>query len=337
MRVNVNQRWRAGVIAALALLTLALLTPASLTPALLTIVGGPAVASAAPAAPPVARDSGDGTGAELANPGGSLAGTNDFGCRPTPQHPRPVVLLHGVGGGRQTNWAGLAPVLHDEGYCVFAPTYTPLGASWPASAVGGLDYKTESAWQVKEFVDKVLRETGADQVNIVSHSLGTEVGVYWMKYYGGAPRVAHYVSLAPYWRQGHDLGDTRSDVIGALKDRLGRQRRADPTCAGCTPPPAGTDFHDAVRVPSPYQRGIRYTNIVTRYDEVNAHYTDGLLPGPPGTDVTNITVQDGCAADHSDHLSLVYDRRAAALVLNALDPAHPRPVPCVAVAPFTGG
>ena len=27
----------------------------------------------------------------------------------------------------------------------------------------------------------------------------------------------------------------------------------------------------------------------------------------------------------------------AALVLNALDPAHPRPVPCVPVSPVTGG
>ena len=77
--------------------------------AVLALVLGPASAHAAPRLP-VTYNFLDGARAELAHPGGSLPGTNDFSCRPTPRHPRPVVLVHGSGGGQQTNWTTLAPV-----------------------------------------------------------------------------------------------------------------------------------------------------------------------------------------------------------------------------------
>ncbi len=112
-----------------------------------------------------------------------------------------MILVHGSGGGQQTNWATLAPVLVNAGYCVFAPTYGALGTVWPVSALGGLGPKPDSAWQVKEFIDHVRAATGSDQVDIVGHSLGTEIPTYWLKYLGGRGHVAHYVSLAPYWRQ----------------------------------------------------------------------------------------------------------------------------------------
>ncbi|ACY20462.1 hypothetical protein Gbro_1154 [Gordonia bronchialis DSM 43247] len=159
---------------------------------------------------PVAYDVRVGILAELAHPGGNLPGTNDFGCRPNAVHPRPVILVHGSGGGRQTNWGALAPVLHDAGYCVFAPTYGAISDIWPASAIGGIGPKVDSAWQIKLFAEKVLAATGARQVDIVGHSLGTEIPTYWLRYLGGADEVDHYVSLAPYWRQGPDSDDTRA-------------------------------------------------------------------------------------------------------------------------------
>ncbi|MFT4125036.1 MAG: lipase [Gordonia sp. (in: high G+C Gram-positive bacteria)] len=298
---------------------------------------GTAAAAPGPDHPdPITYSFAAGIGAELANPGGSLPGTNDDTCRPSAAHPRPVLLVHGSGGGRQTNWATLAAVLVREGYCVFAPTYGVLAAAWPLSALGGLGPKLDSAWDVKTFADHVLAVTGAAQLDVVGHSLGTEIPTYWMKYLGGRGKVAHYVSLAPYWRQGPDEDDARGAMIGQFQQRLGIARR-HPDCPECTSPPADLDFNRAVRRPTPYLPGVRYTNIVTRDDEIVTPYSVGLLPGPPGTSVTNIVVQNGCPADHSDHLSLVANRRSAALVLNALDPAHPRPVPCVPVRPVVGG
>jgi hypothetical protein len=79
--------------------------------------------------------------------------------------------------------------------------------------------------------------------------------------------------------------------------------------------------------------GVNYTVIETRYDEVVTPYTSAFLTGP---DVTNITVQNQCPLDLSDHLQLSYDPVALADMLNALDPAHRVPVPCTAVLPVLG-
>lgn len=77
--------------------------------------------------------------------------------------------------------------------------------------------------------------------------------------------------------------------------------------------------------------GITYTNIVTKYDQLVVPYTSGIEPG-----MTNIIVQDQCPLDFSDHFEIVADPVGAADVLNALDPEHPRPVPCVLVLPLVG-
>jgi triacylglycerol lipase len=79
-------------------------------------------------------------------------------------------------------------------------------------------------------------------------------------------------------------------------------------------------------------RGIRYTNIVTRYDELVQPYTSGIEPG-----MRNIVLQDRCPLDFTEHFEIAADRNATILVLNALDPSHPRPLSCSLVLPFVGG
>ncbi len=81
------------------------------------------------------------------------------------------------------------------------------------------------------------------------------------------------------------------------------------------------------RAPAP---GVVYTNISTRYDELVSPYTSSFLAGP---NVTNITLQDHCTLDFSDHLSIVSSPITGRYMLNALDPAHPQPVPCTLVLP----
>jgi triacylglycerol lipase len=77
--------------------------------------------------------------------------------------------------------------------------------------------------------------------------------------------------------------------------------------------------------------GVDYTMIMTRNDELVSPYTSGLMDG-----ATNIVVQDQCALDQSEHLSVIYDPTTAYDILNALDPKHPSEVPCVPVLPFVG-
>ncbi|MFD4433835.1 esterase/lipase family protein, partial [Nocardia sp. NPDC058497] len=116
---------------------------------------------------------------ELTNPGGSLPGSNDPGCVPSAEHPNPVVLLHGTGGGAQTNWGVYAPLLANEGYCVFSLTYGAYALPWPISAIGGMRPIEQSAAEVSAFVDRVLANTGAARVDFVAHSQGNIVGYYY--------------------------------------------------------------------------------------------------------------------------------------------------------------
>lgn len=53
----------------------------------------------------------------------------------------------------------------------------------------------------------------------------------------------------------------------------------------------------------------------------------GNLDGP-GATVHNITLQDGCPIDLSDHLSMAYSPRAIGIVKKGLDPRAANP-PCV--------
>ncbi|WP_328856966.1 lipase [Williamsia herbipolensis] len=299
---------------------------------LLTALAG--VATPATAAPlPVTYDFFAGARAELANPGGSLPGTNDFGCRPTAAHPEPVILVHGTGGNRQTNWATLGPVLHNAGYCVFALTYGALpGTPYPLNQLGGLTSMIPSARQLASFVDRVRSATGAAKVDLVGHSEGTLMPEWYVRYLGGAQFVNRYVSLAPYWK-GQD--QTPYLHLESATRALGLNPKTVLPCPECAEEQYGSPFMRQINAGgTPYAPGVTYTNIMTRFDGIVEPWTDGFVPGPR---TTNIVVQDTCAADHSDHLSLVSSPRTAALVRTALDPAHPVPVPCVPVAPGLPG
>jgi triacylglycerol lipase len=77
---------------------------------------------------------------------------------------------------------------------------------------------------------------------------------------------------------------------------------------------------------------VKYVNIMTKYDELVKPYTSGSEPG-----MTNIVIQDRCKQDYAEHFEIAADKNASILVLNALDPAHPRTLVCSLVLPFVGG
>lgn len=303
--------------------------------AALTALGFLAVPATAQGLPlPVEYNFLSGIPAELTHPGGSLPGSNDSNCKPTAAHPNPVILVHGTGGAQQTNWGTYAPLLANEGYCVFAPTYGTLAnLPWPVTAVGGFNSIERSAGELAVFVDRVLAATGASKVDIVGHSQGTLMPTYYVKHLGGAGKVDKYVSLAPLWN-GTNAG-AGAEITSYLR-RLGitgLDALLDPLCGACTEMVTGSPFITELQAGGMAVSGITYTNIMTRYDELVVPYTSGILVAPNST---NVVVQDGCAQDYSEHAGIAGSRRAATYVLNALDPVHPRPVPCEFAPPFTG-
>ncbi|RJO77877.1 alpha/beta fold hydrolase [Nocardia panacis] len=272
-----------------------------------------------------------GVPAELLHPGGALPGADDWSCRPDRDHPDPVVLVHGTGGGAQTNWGVYVPLLANAGYCVYSFTYGALDLPWPAAAIGGMRPIEDSGAELAALVDRVRAATGADRVDLVGHSQGNIVGNYYIKRLGGADKVNRLVALAPPWLGTEAVGNvaafSRALGVGAVFDA------ATGLCRSCAQLAPDSEFLTALNADGIYNPSVTYTNIATALDEGVVPYTAGLVPAP---NATAIVVQDGCPLDYSEHAGIAGSPRAAAYVLNALDPAHPREVPCEFVPPFTG-
>ncbi|MBT2420292.1 alpha/beta fold hydrolase [Streptomyces sp. ISL-22] len=272
----------------------------------------------------------------LVHPDASPAGANDWSCRPTRKHPRPVVLLHGSAANAYNNWSMLSPWLKRQGYCVFAPNYGGAPGS-PFKATGPIP---ESARQVAGYVDRVLKATGARQVDLVGHSQGGGPTPRWYLRFEGGTDPAHpkrnkvrsLIALAP-----SNHGGTVSG-IGTLTTKLG----LNPTVSAVvgqawSDQMVGSEMNRKLDRGGDTQPGVRYTVIATRYDEFATPYHNSFLTAGPGATVKNILIQDVCPQDVSEHLSLAYDSNAAQLVSNALDPAHAQPVRCGLSLPVLGG
>lgn len=258
-------------------------------------------------------------------------GSNDPECRPSTAHPRPVVLLHGLGGNQSDNMSTLSPLLKNNGYCVFSLTY---GAQPVLPLVGGLQDLDTSGPVVARFVKSVLLVTGAKQVDLVGHSEGTVMSRWLLRYGGLTGKVRTVVGLTPLW-DGTTLGPV------ALLSRAASGFGLDPllgvvtglTCDSCRDLLTGSQFLEDLNTPSTTVKGVRYTNVVTRYDQLVIPYTSGLLEAPG---VTNIVLQDSCPLDLADHIGVAFSPNAGQHVLRALDPASAKPFRCVPNTPLGG-
>jgi triacylglycerol lipase len=256
-------------------------------------------------------------------PSPDAPGTNDWSCTPSKAHPRPVVLVHGTSGARDTNWPTYGPLLSNHGYCVFALTY---GGAGPDARIAGLGRIQDSAVQLRAFVTRVRRATGARKVDLVGHSQGTLMPNYYLRFLGGAPYVRRYVSIAPLWH-----GTRTATPFDELAKVFAIPDGSAPACAACPQMASGSAFMAKMRRGGVVVDGVDYTNIVTRYDQLVTPYTSGIQRG-----MRNIVVQDVCARDLSEHFEIVSSPVVARIVLNRLDPAHREPVPCTPVLPYVG-
>ncbi|EWM14950.1 triacylglycerol lipase [Kutzneria sp. 744] len=250
----------------------------------------------------------------LAHPTASPPGSNDFSCRPTAAHPRPVVLSNGTGANAYDDWAGLSGVLKRDGYCVFAPNLGgPEGGMF--QAIGDIP---TVAGQFGQYVDKVLAATGASKVDIVGHSQGGMMPRYYLKFLGGAAKVGTLVGLAP-----SNHGTNLDGLVDAVRSLPGGGDFADgvvgAVCPACVQQEVGSSFLTNLNSGGDTMSGVNYTVVATRTDEVVTPYTSAYLTG---STVTNHRLQDYCLVDGTEHINITYDHIAIQLVRNALDPAH---------------
>ena len=242
------------------------------------------------------------------SPEGDVPGVNNWSCAPTTAHPQPVVLVHGTFGDRKHLLENLSNALLGQGYCVFSLDYGNRGTQ---------DIVT-SAQTLKEFTDKVLASTHARKVSMVGHSQGGMMPRYYIKFLGGRKLVDDLVGLVP---SNHGTNDTGpgNPLTEALFGIV---------CPACLQQSAGSPFLTKLNAGDETPGHVSYTQITTKYDEVVTPYVSAYLA--PGKKTTNITLQDLCPYDLSEHVTIPTDQVAIQLVLNALgrkgpaDPAfHP--------------
>lgn len=266
----------------------------------------------------------------LERPGSPVPGTDEH-CRPTEDKPRPVILLHGTGMNGLNTWSTLAPALAADGYCVFAPTY---GAYPEAPSIGGVRRVIgDTAHEVAAYVDDVRARTGAEQVDLVGHSLGAPVAAYIAKTLrpGGVHTV---VFVAGYWMR---PGTSTVSNWPALRPLEESGELKDSIAMG--PIQSGVDLVrpspliDAVWAGgTPYLEGTRYRTIASEVDEV---FPPGIgFAGVGGGD--DVVLQDGCDLNRSGHMTMPSDPRVVDLVFGALEPQDPRAPRCVATDAAAG-
>lgn len=242
-----------------------------------------------------------------------VPGANDWSCTPTAQRPNPVVLLPGTFANLGANFVKLSPRLANAGFCVFALNYGHTDASF--GRVGGLAPVTSSAAELAAFVDEVRAATGAAKVDVVGHSQGGNVPLWWMMKLGGAAEVAHYVGWGP------SSHGTTLNGLSTLLDTLNLAGFATGLAdalqfPGVLDQRATSDYTKALWSAGPtVPDGPKYTVITSRFDTVVTPPSSQALDG---RDVNNVLLQDRCPADVTGHVGHAFDDPTMQLTVNAL-------------------
>jgi triacylglycerol esterase/lipase EstA (alpha/beta hydrolase family) len=234
-------------------------------------------------------------------------GMNDPGCRPSAAHPRPVVLVHGLGATASENWHFFAPYLAGHGYCVYGFTYGQ-NAMWPGR--GGVQPMENSAAQLSTFVDDVLATTKASKVDIVGHSEGGIMPRYYLKFLGGAAKVAHFVAWAP-----PNHGTTINGLTQMRQFWPGFDDQMAGYCGSCPEFMPGSAFLQRLNAGGDTVGIVDYTVLATRYDWIVTPTETSYLKGPH---THNILIQDVNPNAYPEHVAMAWDPTTFELTLKAL-------------------
>ncbi len=208
----------------------------------------------------------------------ALSGGNN-GCKPSAAHPYPVVLVHGTFADEGSNWVTLAPLLANNGYCVYAFNYGETILSGLLGSVDGLGNIEGSAEELSSFVSSVLHRTGASKVDIVGHSQGGMMPGYYLRFLGGASKVNELIGLAP---SNHG---TTLDGLETLVEKFPFASLAVNSFLGAIGAPAlpqqeqGSSFQKKLFGSGDTVAGPRYVVIESTHDEVVTPYTNAFLSG----------------------------------------------------------
>jgi triacylglycerol lipase len=197
----------------------------------------------------------------------------------------------------------MGPRLVDAGYCVFALDYGVR------NGVGATDDIRKSAAQLRAYVNRVRRATGARRVQIVGHSQGGMMPRYYIRFLGGARHVEELIGLAP---SNHGTRVAEGAVPAA--------------CPACAQQATSSSFMRKLNRGRDVEKGVDYTVIQTRLDTTIVPYRSAFLEGPR-SQVTNVLLQRACPDNRAGHALVGFDPVVFQWIRNALrrdGPANPR-------------
>ncbi len=262
------------------------------------------------------------------NYGAAPAGANQH-CTPSAAHPYPVILSEGTFASMYNSFGAISPDLVNNGYCVYAFNY---GQTLPLTGFYAMGSIATSASELATEVSKVLSETGASKVDIVGWSQGGMMPRYYISNLGGASKVNMLIGFAP-----SNYGTNLDGLVSLVSDfgALGvTTALLSVTCTACAQQFQGSSFLTSLNQ-APTVPGVKYVVIETADDDVVTPYTNAFLPD--AANVQNITLQNQCPQDASDHISIPYDSNALQDMINALGPDSAGFQPsCAAVGPIIG-
>lgn len=259
-----------------------------------------------------------------AEPDAIPQGINDFSCIPGPEHPRPIVLINGAFESMYANWSKFAPQLEAEGYCVFGLNYGGNGNSF-VYQTGPL---RNSAREVGNYIDAVLAATGSSKVDLVGHSEGGLVPLYYINRLDGARKVGTMIGIAPVTN-----GISAYGLMEWVRANPGANAAVENILPAATDATVDSEFVKETAAGGILRPQIRYATVTSRTDSVVQLHESQL---PVAQNVRNTVVQDVCPQDLADHVALVYDDITLRLVQNLLDPTTAVEPSCHSVLPFVG-
>ena len=231
------------------------------------------------------------------SPDGDPPGANDWSCAPTAERPTPVILVHGTLGDRKHLLERMSRKLKEAGFCVYSLDYGNRATE---------DIR-DSAQELGAFTERVLEATGAAKVSMVGHSQGGMMPRYYIKFLGGDRVVDDLVGVAPSNHGSSITGppgmNPLAPILDALMPALGQQA-------------AGSAFLTELNAGDETPGDVSYTQITTKYDEIVRPHTSGYLA--PGPNTTNLTIQDVCRLELSEHVLIPSSLTTIAITLDAL-------------------
>ncbi|KAF9933866.1 hypothetical protein BGZ75_003871 [Mortierella antarctica] len=227
-------------------------------------------------------------------------GYNDFNCKPSPAHPNPLIMLHGL-MGVSLEFSYLAPRFALKGYCVFAKDY---GHVKEIPILGGLADLMVSGQEVSDLVDRVLNSTRASKVDFLGHSEGSTLMRVYVKYFNGVSKTGALTAIGS-----NQYGTEFAHIVTFLrKGNLwnGVESTLGNICKPCVQLVTDSDFLQKLNEGGDTYPTINYLMLASKYDELITPYTQGFLR-TLGPNVHNVELQNLCKLDYSMHITQAYD------------------------------